>query len=305
VVAEEAFQLAVALGDTLRAARAGRRALIGLFRYGGPPIITTPAFRTWTERADRYAPPGSVERVYADVAEGRRQQEAGDLNRAWELKQSALELARRLGDPNALFHVAFFSIRPQDAPLRQRDRLRLAEEFFAHSRDGVSAREAGMVLWACGVVLLDWGQRPRSEEALQQLRALAERARDPLLPVYVATHEAWLLLVDGRLEAALERAERVAAMCAEAGSAVLARTQSDIARFRPLLHPGSFAEALKTMGRAGEMAGSETTSAAVAARRALALVHLGQQTERERLWQGLWPKTGWGRRTTVGLSCRS
>lgn len=174
--AEEALGLAEALRDTLRAARASRLALVALRRYGGPAVVNTPASRNWTERADRYAQPGSVERVYADTARGERQALAeGAGDKAWELTHGALELARRLGGPSvdsgwaqeALFHAAFYAIRPPQAPLWQADRLRLADEFAQRPRDGASAREVGRVLYGCGIVFLTWGQRRRAEETWQ------------------------------------------------------------------------------------------------------------------------------------------
>src|SRR5262249_19534297 len=67
-VAETAYGLAAAFGDQGRAARASRLGLLAMNRYGSATIAGTPRWRTWAERADRSAPEGSLERVWADYA---------------------------------------------------------------------------------------------------------------------------------------------------------------------------------------------------------------------------------------------
>ena len=54
-----AFEVAESLGDNRRASRACQLATDGLHRYGSVTAMSTPLFRDWAERADRYAPPGT------------------------------------------------------------------------------------------------------------------------------------------------------------------------------------------------------------------------------------------------------
>ena len=58
-------ELAEANGDSLRAARAAVQALEALERV--PPGTSTADAASWVARADRYAPDGTAERVYADL----------------------------------------------------------------------------------------------------------------------------------------------------------------------------------------------------------------------------------------------
>lgn len=86
-------------------------------------------------------------------------------------------------------------------------------------------------------------------------------------------------MVDGHLEAALEAAERVTALGVELGSAVLGRTFGEAVAYRALLHLGRTGEALRGIGRAGQMAGAEGEADTIIARRAVALANLGRQDE--------------------------
>ena len=66
-VADEAFELAEALGDAARATRVCVMAFWALMAQGSGPAMLTEAALRWARRGDRYAPAGSAERALADT----------------------------------------------------------------------------------------------------------------------------------------------------------------------------------------------------------------------------------------------
>ena len=129
------------------------------------------------------------------------------------LTEQALEMARRLGDPELLQDVlqATFSAtwRPASAPRR----LALAAEAAALGvATGDDARLA-TALTLQAVVLGELGLPGRMDEALSQAWALAERLRLPyLLIVLGCLHAPWLAMrgADAEADALLERVARLA-----------------------------------------------------------------------------------------------
>ena len=67
-VASEAFNLAETLGDNDRGALACQIAVEAMLRYSLGVMADKPEFRTWAERFDRVATPGTRHRVRADLA---------------------------------------------------------------------------------------------------------------------------------------------------------------------------------------------------------------------------------------------
>ena len=67
---EKAFHLAEETGSKDRAANACVLSMIALFYYGWGPAVGSPEMVKWVERADRYAEPGTAERVMADIGLG-------------------------------------------------------------------------------------------------------------------------------------------------------------------------------------------------------------------------------------------
>src|SRR5581483_3282862 len=95
VVAEQAFQLAEALGDSHSASSACQLAIEAMHRAGFAATVTSPAYHRWAERADRHAAPESRARVIADLALSsicNSQQDHGEERR---LTARALAVARR------------------------------------------------------------------------------------------------------------------------------------------------------------------------------------------------------------------
>src|SRR5262249_53400340 len=98
-VAIEALSIAEAADDAQRAARAAVQALEAMSRPWHQVRADRVAdMHQWVARADRYAAPETVERVYADVWLGLHAVVSG---RPWEVNaplHRAVELARRLAD---------------------------------------------------------------------------------------------------------------------------------------------------------------------------------------------------------------
>jgi len=69
---QEAFSLAEAMGDKTRAARGCSLAVTGLVFHGGGGAASwaTPEAAQWVERADRYAQPDTLARVWANIGIG-------------------------------------------------------------------------------------------------------------------------------------------------------------------------------------------------------------------------------------------
>ncbi|MSQ15470.1 MAG: hypothetical protein EXR50_06375 [Dehalococcoidia bacterium] len=276
-IAGEVFILAETINDGERAFGTCRIALEGLARYGGAAIEATQGYRLWAERADRYAKPGTADRVRADLALSRARVGAGDSVGARAFSVRAAELARQLGVPETLFDAAIRIIQLA-APQHQEERLRLAEEFTTRPRDGVSARTLGLLFFYSARAFLGWGRRTEAEDLLRQLEELGERTRDALVLEYPLLAETYLHTIDGRLEAAVDSGARLMTRSEELGSPLRGRQNAAVATLRPLLYLGRGEEALANLPVIFQMAGTQERPF-MTANRALCLAHLGHLAE--------------------------
>ncbi len=112
-VAPEALKLAEALDDQSRASRACVAAVFGLMRYSNGFLMDAPEFAHWAEKADRYAAPGTTDRVYTDWALSGAEMARGRIGEARRITERALARARELEDPEALSRIAM-SVRRQN-----------------------------------------------------------------------------------------------------------------------------------------------------------------------------------------------
>jgi DNA-binding CsgD family transcriptional regulator len=272
-VASEAFVHAEALGDSRRAARAAVLALEALLRVGGtsdPTIWRSPELREWASRADRHAAAGTSDRVCADIYLGMAYLISEGPLAGHPLLRRAVEEARELADPEALFLAAAYALRHLNA-LRDRAILgQLADEVLRRSREGVRSVYLGFCLCHVGYVLLERGDRGRAEQSWRELRELAERTHDATLAVLAMTPEIMLAVVDGRLAEAIAIFAVQEARATELGVGTLTIGQSD--RF--------WAQALTWVGRGDEaLARLEDPGRPVQATRALCLAQLGRHQE--------------------------
>ncbi|MCH8206858.1 MAG: protein kinase [Chloroflexi bacterium] len=277
-VAPEAFALAESLEDRQRASCSCQLALTALIRYGSGTMAGTPDYNRWAKRADHYALPDTIERVHADRAMSAFRYAEGNRKESWTLAKRALELARRLDDPETLFFGALGILGRPQAPEHLEEQLRLAEEFAGRPREGVRARTAGVVSHLCGFAHLALGERPRADELWFEVGELAVRTDDTELILLSLSTEPMMATLDGHLEHALKAAERLFEKAKELGSPVLGRQFVDEATFRPLLYLGRAEKALDSLARACEMAGLDPDWE-ISLQRVLCLAHLHRRGE--------------------------
>ncbi|MSQ15368.1 MAG: hypothetical protein EXR50_05850, partial [Dehalococcoidia bacterium] len=277
-VAEAAFSLAEALSDRARTSRACRIALVALRRYGAGTIYGTPAFGLWAGRADRYAEPGTIDRVYADEALAVIMTAAGRWAESWSGRMRALETARQLDDPEALFYAVRGVLNGDAAAQHKKARLELAEEFSKRANEGVTARTLGLVLTTSGNEFLASGDREGAERVWRQMDELATRTQDSYIRLQSLVVEGLLHKVDGHLEDAVAIGERLVVWSEELGSPIMGRQFATAVMVQPLLLLGRGEEALSLLPMAGQLAGAQERWG-VRLNRAFFLAHLGRRAE--------------------------
>jgi predicted ATPase len=144
-IAELAFGLAEAIGDTTRAERACTIALEALHRLGSGSVWGTPHYRTWAERAAQYAPAGSGAQARAELAQGRVALMAGFPQRTATHYRRALVAARQSGEADAQFEAAMGILSGVGGWRIQEwdEQVALAREVLEQSPVGVRAINAG------------------------------------------------------------------------------------------------------------------------------------------------------------------
>jgi tetratricopeptide (TPR) repeat protein len=215
--APQALSLAEAIADNTRASRACLLAARGLGGYG-LNATASPEAAQWAGRADRYAEPETVERAWADAMLGHvKLSGVSFLPEGATLISRALDLARRLGDPDTYWWIASLWLSLVSAPQHDEERLRLAEELMEQSRAGVDLYISTWVLWCMAQTFMEFGQRRRAEDIMAEMRTLAERSGQPNLLILSMVNDAILAIWDGRLEEAVTIRRRLLARSEELG----------------------------------------------------------------------------------------
>jgi len=263
--------LAEALGDTTRAGRACRLGFLANFRYGANQM-DGPVLRHWAELGDRYAPPDSVDRVWANMALADLRSGEGRITEARNFRAAALELARQLDDADAQFYVAFRHFVNADQP-QDKALLQLAEEFTVRPRTGVSAYHVAEVLWHGGDVFLSWGRRDRAEELWLEAEAITVQSGDRFILGHLGQYEIHRITLDGDFGKLDETVGRSGALREAAGNVASPWSTA----FPALLLSGRAEEALATLPAAGEPGRDE--SPGLPSQRAVCLAHLNRWTE--------------------------
>jgi tetratricopeptide (TPR) repeat protein len=204
---QEAFSLAEAIGDKIRAASACSLAMIGLISYGaGHGSWSTPEAARWVERADRYASPETPARIMANKGVGELKALTGFDTRRFDMANEGcqlliqnVELARRLNDPE-VFRTAACSLIHASAPQNARMRLKVVEELARQPLAGMSARTRGTGMFFIAGTLLESGQRRRVEELSCELKETMERTGQANLRLMWMSLVCVLATLDGRLE---------------------------------------------------------------------------------------------------------
>jgi len=215
--APQALAFAEAITDNKRACRACLLAMKGLTLYGTIMMATSEAAK-WAARADHYAQPETLERAWADAMLGYvKVSRAMSSTEGVALLSRALDLARRLGDPEMYTLAAQYWLFVVQGPQHDEERLRLAEELAEQPRHGVSLLTLGWALWMMVETFLEYGQRRRAEDMLSEMRALAERSGQAYLLVGSMAQDARFAIWDGRLEEAIAMRRRMMARAEEMG----------------------------------------------------------------------------------------
>ena len=268
----EAFALAEALGDKKRAGHVCFLAGLALTVEGlsVPQLWTSPEASEWAARADRYAEPGTIERVRADGLVAVVTYFSGDRHRAVELFTQALNQARELDDPETFWYSAYEWYYYARTPGRAGERLRLAEELIASPRNGVRPITLATGLSNVSFSFLDWGRRQPAEQTGREIDQLAERSGHVFLATFWGLMGAVIATLDGRLEKAEKLIRDALARGEELGFTGLGNVMAAFTGyFRIKLLLGKSEEALQFAN----------TSFPLPSAQALCLAHMGLEAE--------------------------
>ncbi len=273
-IAEEALALADRSGDRVRAAAACEVALSALHKYGAAMGgARSTEFRTWANRADQYANPGTAARIRADIALSYVATAEDRVSEAWRLLRRALDLGRRQDDRDALFHAAFRICVTHWPAVYDEEVHRVAEEFTGLARDGVSTYIQSEVLWHGGDVFLRWGERGRAEELWAQAERFTRLSRDPLLLLHDASYAGIRAFIDGRFEDSLAARERGIREGNELGVPLAGQTIGAETSIHSLLYLGRAEDAMAIV------ASAQRNARRAAIYRVLGLAYLGRHSE--------------------------
>jgi tetratricopeptide (TPR) repeat protein len=244
VEAPAALSLAEAIGDNKRASwacTAATTALANMAANSAQAWITPEAVQ-WVERADHYAAPDTVSRIWADLRLGMikvgrafRGGEATLYAEGFSLMRHAVDMARRLGDPQLLAGVAGPYLINAPPLLWQEERLQLAEELAGTGSD----------LLFAGYTFLEAGRRTRMEEVWRKHQEIARRTGQVHFVIQSLQIDANIACLDGRLEEAVEICRTMRSRGEEFGISQFAGIIASIIVPRPLLHLGKANEALQ------------------------------------------------------------
>jgi DNA-binding CsgD family transcriptional regulator len=238
-VAPEAFALAEAQHDTIRAARAAMQALHALYVVGQ---IVGDDFGEWTRRADRYAAVGTAERIYADCWLGMYSLGTGKILEGGVHLRRAVARSRELEDDAASAEADRFAMSFL-LPLRDLEFIeRLAAEFQKKSHTGIRTEVLATSLSAAGALLLGSGDRDAAEQVWLELVQLSNRVADQTISVMASAAMAALAFIDGRLDDAAELWQSVQAFSDARGVGSHFRVRGGGAR-RPEFYLGRLTEA--------------------------------------------------------------
>jgi tetratricopeptide (TPR) repeat protein len=134
------------------------------------------------------------------------------------LLSQALNLARRLEDPNTYWWIAGIWLWVAGAPQHDEERLRLAQELAEQPRHGINLLTLFWALFFAIQTFMEFGQRCRAEDIVAEIKELAERSRQPYLLILTMWNDAIRAIWDGRLEEAVEMRRRMLTTAEELGT---------------------------------------------------------------------------------------
>jgi tetratricopeptide (TPR) repeat protein len=274
--ASEALSLAEAIADNRRASRACLLAMKGLVTTGTIGISSLEV-EQWAARADRYAEPETIERAWTDTMLGTvKRLLANSSPEGVALFNRALDLARRLGDPETYWLTTTIRLGTVSAPQHGEERLRLVQELAEQPRRGVNLLVLPGVLWELVNVLMEFGQRRLAEDIMAEMKTLAERSGQSHLIIGSMLKDADIAMWDGRLEEAIGIRRRVLTRAEELGIPEFAAFWTTWEILRARVHLGDAGRALEA-----NLRGSRINPQNFGADLLLlfCLAHLGRYTE--------------------------
>ena len=198
-VAEEAFALAEAAGRPALAARAAVQALESMYRAG----FDVEAHSRWAQRADRYAQPGTVERVYADLGMSTLVNLTSGPAAGHALNRRAIAEARPLADPAPFFAAAGYALAGMTS-LGDRDLISgVVDDLMSRTHVGVRSRDLAVCLAGAIIVRLGRGERGPAEAMMDELSHLSERTGDHTIENQAMAGPLLIAILDGRLQEAV------------------------------------------------------------------------------------------------------
>jgi len=241
--AEVAFSLAEEIGDEVRAIRVCVLVAQALGYSAAGPGLASPVYAEWAERADRYASPGTVERVWADVMLGtvsrtmtRNQYGQGEKT-GREIIEKAITLARTLENPEAQLYAIWNWIFWVEAPQYAGQRVPLTEEILKLSAKH-SHTTFQIYSYTAGHVFLEMGQRSRAEAIWTELQTWSEHSGQANALISSMGTSGFSALMDGNLEDARDTSRRTVTRGRELGIPDFSNTQAGVLGSRVRLHLG-------------------------------------------------------------------
>ncbi len=205
--------------------------------------------------------------MLADAALGLALRWAGEPYRARERFRQGLDLARRVGDSEALFTLVSGYMGSIWTPEGVDEAVRLVDAMLAAPPAVLRPRTEARFLFTASPILLAYGRREQVEAMWRRTEALAASSRDVNVLLYPLYGRACGHLLDGHMEQALQMGASFLSHAEEFGIAEFGQVNRAWIQFRPLLLLGRAEEAMELTG---------VPRWREAGRRVLALAHLGR-----------------------------
>jgi tetratricopeptide (TPR) repeat protein len=217
-----ALALAEKIGDTGRACQACLLASFAISGTGSGPAYGTDEAVRWVETFDRYAPPDTIERAWADQALAGTKIATGDIAGAWPLFRQSTLLARKLGDASALVNCGgdYLYYCPPSAKYFEEARQIASEMRRVWDRADPFSMANGMEM--VGSFFLKLGERTQGEAIHREEMESARLAGMPARQYYFPYLRACYHIMDGQLEKAAKCYDDVLRLGAEIGAPLAA-----------------------------------------------------------------------------------
>ena len=239
-IAPATFSLAEELKDEARAVSVCVWTLLSVFVRDGNNL--DPQITEWGNRANKYAKPDTPERVYADTIIAISKMNSSDLliqREGQKLLLGAVDIAKKIGDNNALWYAAGSFLSSSAAPQYSSEIIQLAEEIWSSTRTGLMQNILLSAFFWLGNVFLTMGQREKAEEVWNELDEISERTENIIWEIASTGLKLSLLCIDGRFEETLNGVDQLQALGEETGLAATAYTNYAYPMYRTHYYLGS------------------------------------------------------------------